>query len=161
MRASMLLLLAAALAAALPAAAAQQDTSAWTVVTDPRQLELEIVGPRQAPFDRPPPRTLDAALLPEYAAQLNLLQDVAVDGGPTPFTATSEQVGWCGGEGRGQSLQASPGPGARRPSAPDARACPPPTPARLSYRCAPCPDLPAVRGYRAPGVCGGRGRAGV
>ena len=125
----MLLLLAAVLAAALPAAAAQQDTSAWTVVADPRQLELEIVGPRQAPFDRPPPRTPDPALLPEYAAQLNLLQDVAVDGGPTPFTATSEQVGWCGGEGRGQSLQASPGPGARRPSAPDARACPPPTPA--------------------------------
>lgn len=96
------MLLLAALAVSLPTAGAQQ---AWTVVTDPRQLEqLEIVGPRQASFDRAPPLTQDPALLPDYAAQLNLLQELAVDGSPTPFTATSEQArsgdgqaGWADG----------------------------------------------------------------
>lgn len=93
-----------ALAAATQAAAQQQGD--WTVVTDPFAtklpgLEVAVVGPPQQPFARPPPRTLDPHLLADFAAQLNVLQDVSGEGDNT-FGNTSPQVrGSLGGAADG------------------------------------------------------------
>ena len=95
--------LALALAAVAPAAA---QLAPWLVITDLQAakaaggVEVSIVGPPQQPFSRAPPRTLDPHLLADFAAQLNLLQDVSSQG-DNAFTDTAEQVSglgfvWCG-----------------------------------------------------------------
>ena len=75
---------------------AAQQQAEWNVVTDPFAtklpgLEVAVAGPQQQPFARPPPRTLDPHLLTDFAAQLNVLQDVSGEG-DNMFTETSTQV---------------------------------------------------------------------
>ncbi|PSC67438.1 hypothetical protein C2E20_8901 [Micractinium conductrix] len=95
-RAALPHLLVAALALVLPLRAAAQQLGApgdWQLITDLSQLipgEVEVVGPAQATFGRPPPRTLDPHLLSDFEPALNLLQDLN-PAGDTPFTDTSEQ----------------------------------------------------------------------
>lgn len=82
--------------------AAAQQQAERTVVTDPFAaklpgLEVAVAGPPQQPFARPTPRTLDPHLLTDFAAQLNVLQDVSGEG-DNMFIETSPQVrggaGW-------------------------------------------------------------------
>jgi capsular polysaccharide biosynthesis protein len=47
-------------------------------------------GPRQRPFSRPPPKTLDPNVLRDFAQSFNLLQDISADG-DNMFTYTQEQ----------------------------------------------------------------------
>lgn len=73
-----------------------QQQAEWAVVTDPFAaklpgLEVAVAGPPQQPFTRPPPRTLDPQLLTDFAAQLNVLQDVSGEG-DNMFAETSAQV---------------------------------------------------------------------
>lgn len=150
--------------------AAAQQQAEWTLVTDPFAaklpgLEVAVAGPPQQPFARPPPRTLDPHLLTDFAAQLNVLQDVSGKGDNT-FTETSPQVRagavWrqlkqCGVRGLGASAGMSfPAPAAAPLSA--SQACSHTSSSELlpslHHTCPVC-------GHRAQCVCGGRGRAGV
>jgi capsular polysaccharide biosynthesis protein len=62
------------------------------------------VGPRQQPFPRPPPRTLDPTLLDAFSASFNLMQDVTATG-DNLFTDVTDQFvatvpnGYVEGEG--------------------------------------------------------------
>lgn len=56
-----------------------------------RDVALQIVGPSQQPFPRPPPRTVEASLLRDFAESFNLMQDVNADS-DTMFTLTADQV---------------------------------------------------------------------
>lgn len=55
-------------------------------------VALQLVGPRQQPFPRPLPRSVEASLLSDFYESFNLMQDVSPQS-DNWFTATAEQVG--------------------------------------------------------------------
>lgn len=72
--------------------------ASWQVVEDLAAapgVTLQLVGPRQQPFPRPPPRSVEASLLSDFYESFNLMQDVSPQG-DNWFTATAEQVGALG-----------------------------------------------------------------
>jgi hypothetical protein len=61
-----------------------------------RGVDVTRVGPRQQPFARPAPKTLDPQLLPDFLPAFNVLQDVSPEG-DNLFIDVAEQVGFGGG----------------------------------------------------------------
>lgn len=72
----------------------------------PEGVAVAIVGPPQSQYPRPPPLTVDAHLLRDFAPAFNLMQDVTPEG-PNTFTQTSDQVRLAGWDPRWLAVAAA------------------------------------------------------